>query len=126
MRGKAQWSLTIGAITAVLNVIVGFGWSALSADQAAWIITVISAVAAIVAAWKTRPIPPGLYTYAISAGAALLGAYGLHFSQAAVASFSAAFVAVLAFFMHGNVAPAADVKAGVVAPDGVTVLNPSR
>jgi uncharacterized membrane protein len=123
---KMEWSLVIGAITAVLNVIVGFGWSALSADQAAWIIAGISAVAGVVVAMKTRPIAPGAFTYAISVGASLLGAYGLHLSQSFVATFSTAFVAVLALVMRGHVAPTADVKAGRVGEDGVTVSHAVR
>lgn len=121
---KSEWSLAIGALTAVLNVIVGFGWKALDADQASWIIAAVGAVAGVVAALKTRPISPAVFTYAISVGASLLGAYGLHLSQSGVATFSTAFVAVLAFLMRGQVAPVADVKAGVVAGDGVTVFRP--
>jgi uncharacterized membrane protein len=124
MRKPSEWALAVGAITAILDWIVGFGWSALTADQAALIVTAITAVAGVVAALKTRPIAPGAFTYAISAGAALLGGYGLHLSQQNVATFSAAFVAILAFVMRGHVAPAADVRKGVVANDGVTVLKP--
>lgn len=120
----SEWSLAVGAITAILDWLVGFGWSALTADQAALIVAAITAVAGVVVALKTRPIAPGAFTYAISALAALLGGYGLHLSQQNVATFSAAFVAVLAFIMRGHVAPAADVKAGLVAKDGVTVLKP--
>jgi hypothetical protein len=121
---KMEWSLIIAAVTAVLNWLVGFGWSSLTADQASWIVAAISAVAGIVVALKTRPIAPGAFTYAIGVGASLLGAYGLHLSQGSVATFSTAFVAVLAMLMRGQVAPAADVKKGIVAGDGVTVLQP--
>jgi hypothetical protein len=121
---KMEWSLVIAAITAVLNWLVGFGWSSLTAEQAGLIVALISALAGVVAALATRPIAPGAFTYAIGVGAALLGAYGLHFSQSAVATFSTAFVAILAMLMRGQVAPVAAVKAGEVAPDGVTVLKP--
>lgn len=124
MKGKAEWALGIGAITAVLDWLVGFGWSALNAEQASWIVAGISAVAGVVAALKTRPIAPGAFTYAIGVGASLLGAYGLHLDQGKVATFSAAFVAVLSFVMRGHVAPVADVREGRVAADGVTVLSP--
>ena len=124
MKSKAEWSLTIGAITAVLDWLVGFGWSALTAEQASWIVAGISAVAGVVAALKTRPVTPGAFTYAIGVGASLLGAYGLHLNQGMVATFSSAFVAVLALVMRGHVAPVADVRAGRVASDGVTVLQP--
>jgi hypothetical protein len=124
MRKPAEWSLGVGAITAVLDWLVGFGWSSLTADQASWIVAAITAVAGVVVALKTRPIAPGAFVYAIGVGASLLGAYGLHLNQGSVATFSAAFVAVLAFVMRGHVAPAADVKGGLVAPDGVTVIHP--
>lgn len=123
-RSTSEWSLAVGAITAILDWLVGFGWSALSADQAALIVGAITALAGVVVALKTRPVAPGAFTYAISALAALLGGYGLHLSQQHVATFSAAFVAVLALVMRGHVAPVADVKSGAVARDGVTVLKP--
>jgi len=112
---KAQWTLGIAAVAAVLNWVAGFGWHALTPVEAGWWVAVISAVAAVVAAWKTRPIAPQVWTYAVTAVAALAGAYGLHFSQGNVAAFSTALLALLALATHGQVSPAADVRPAHVA-----------
>lgn len=105
---RVSWALVLAAITAVLNWLVGFQWTALNATQASWIIAGISAVAGIVVAWRTRPISPGVFTFAISAFVGLLGAYGLHFSQQGVATFTTALLAVLAVVTHGVISPKAD------------------
>ena len=105
---KVSWALVSAAIVAVLNWLVGFGWSALSADQAAAIIAAINDVAGIVVAWRARPVSPSVFTLGISALAALGSAYGLHLSQQMVAAFASAVVAVLALVAHGHISPAAD------------------
>ena len=110
MKIKAQWTLGTAAVAGVLNWVAGFGWHALTPIEAGWWVTAISAVAAVVAGLKTRPIAPQVWTYAVTSLAALAGAYGLHFSQGNVASFSTALLAVLALLTHGQVSPAADVK----------------
>lgn len=115
MKIKAQWTLGIAAVAGVLNWVAGFGWHALTPIEAGWWITGISAVAAVVAGLKTRPIAPQVWTYAVTALAGLAGAYGLHFNQGSVAEFSTALLAVLALLTHGQVSPAADVKSGRVA-----------
>lgn len=110
---KAEWTLVIAAIAAGLNWLVGFQLDFLSADQAAAWIVVINAVAAVVAAWKTRPIPPQVFVYLISSGAALMLAYGLSVSQEHVASFTDLILAFLALLTRGQVSPASDVPAQV-------------
>jgi hypothetical protein len=110
----AQWTLALAALAGVLDWVAGFGWHALTPAEAAWWITAINAVAAIIAAWKTRPIAPQVWTYGVTAVAALLGAYGLHLNQGSVSAFSTALLAVLALLTHGQVSPAADIKSGAV------------
>jgi hypothetical protein len=115
---KPQWNLVIAAIAALLNWLVGFQWDALSSGQAAAIITGINAVAALVAAWKTRPIPPSVFTYVVSSAAALLSAYGLQVNQEHVSTFSTALIAIMALILQGQVSPASRVKVvdGEVVP----------
>ena len=105
---KAQWTLVVAFVAAVLNWAAGFGWSALTPAEAGWVITAINAVALAVAAWKTRPIPPSAFTYAITSLAGLLGAYGLHLSQQSVSGFSLLVLAFLSLITNGQVSPSAD------------------
>jgi hypothetical protein len=110
---KAEWTLIVGVIAAVLNWLVGFQLDFLSAHQAAAWMVAINAVAAVVAAWKTRPIPPQIFTYLIASLAALGGAYQLHFDQAQVGAFTAVILSVLALLTRSQVSPANDVPAQV-------------
>lgn len=105
---KVSWALVMAAIAAVLNWVVGFQLTWLSATQAAAIIAAITAAQALVVALFTRPISPTVFTGAIAAFAGLLAAYGLHFSQQSVASFSTVVLAVLALVLHGQISPTAD------------------
>lgn len=105
---KISWALVMAAITAVLNWLVGFQFSGLNADQAAWIMAGISAVAGIVVALRTRPISPSVFTFGITAAVGLMTAYGLHFSQQAVASFTTVVLALLALVTHNAISPTAD------------------
>lgn len=104
---KMSWALVMAAIAAVLNWLVGFNWPALTATQAGWIVAAISAAAAVVVALKTRPIAPTVFTGLISALAGLLAAYGLHFSQQSVATFSTMVLAILSLVLHGQISPTA-------------------
>lgn len=102
---KPEWTLVFAAIAGFLNWLVGFKLDWLSPGQAAAWIAAISAVAAVVAAWKTRPVPPQVFTYAVTALAALGTAYGMHWSQEQVASFSTFVLAVMALLTRGQVSP---------------------
>jgi hypothetical protein len=122
---KAEWALTTGGAAAAVDALIGFQWPAgQSADTTAWAITLVSALAAVAAAVKTRPFAPAAFAYLIVAGAALMAAHGLHWSPEQVATLASVLTGVLAYQQRGQVAPAGEVKAGRVAPDGVTVLQP--
>lgn len=77
-REPALWLAVIGAVV-TWAVSLGLDW--LNAGQATAIITFITGV---VIALTTRPIAPALFVAVVSAGAALLAQYGLHWSDAAV------------------------------------------
>jgi hypothetical protein len=108
MPRRSEWTLAAAVIAAGLNWLVGFQFSALTTEQAAWIMVAVNAVAALVVALRTRPIAPQAFTYAITSLAGLLAAYGLHFSQGSVATFSALVLAVLALITRGQVSPVSD------------------
>ncbi len=110
---KPEWALVTAAIAAVLNWLVGFEWDGLSAGQAAAIMVAINAVAALVVAWRTRPVPPGVFVYAIASLATVGTAYGAHWSQEAVGQFTAALIAVLGLMHRVQVSP---IESGEPAP----------
>jgi hypothetical protein len=102
-REPALWLALIGALV-TWAVSLGLGW--LNAGQATAIIT---AVTAVVIALTTRPIAPGLFVAAVSAGAALFAEYGLHWSDAAVTGLGGIVLAGFALFgIRPQVTPAAD------------------
>jgi hypothetical protein len=105
MPRKMEWALVSAVIAAGLNWFVGFKLDSLSTEQAAAIMVAINAVAAVVVAWRTRPVPPGLYTYLIASLAALGSAYGLNWSQENVALFTTFVIAVLGMLHRVQVSP---------------------
>jgi hypothetical protein len=119
MPRKMEWALVAAAIAAILNWIVGFNFNGLSAEQASLVMTAINAVAALVVAMRTRPVPPGVFVYLISSLAALAAAYGLEWSQEAVGTFTAAVIAVLGMLHRVQVSP-------VEAVDPRVLGEPSR
>jgi hypothetical protein len=110
-----QWTLGIAVVAGALNLVAGLGLKGLTPLEAGALIALINAVALAVAAWKTRPLAPSVYTYVVVAAAAVVSAWGGHVSQAMVSEISTMLLAILAFITHGNVSP----KSGVVDADVV-------
>ncbi|MEU5772745.1 hypothetical protein ABZ819_05490 [Streptomyces venezuelae] len=100
-------ALIIATISAGLSLLVSFGFDGLSAEQAAAIVAVISAVFAAATAAITRPIAPSAFTGLVAAAIALLAAYGLDVSAETVGALNATLLAVLGLLTRGQVSPAA-------------------
>jgi len=113
-------TLWIAVTTAFVNFLVGFNLDYLSSVQAAWICTVINAIGAILVAMSTRPIAPNVYTYALSAVAGLLGAYGLDLSQGMVTSTQSFVLVLFALVSRSQVSPVGDEDKTGVMGDKVT------
>lgn len=116
-------TLIIAVIAAFLNFLVGFQLDFLSAEQAAWIMTVINAILGCVAAWMTKPIAPQAFTYAVSSLLGLLSAYGLDFSQEAGSSLQMLVLALMSFHTRGQVSPTDDAEFTGVLGDKTTTEN---
>lgn len=102
-REPALWLALIGALFAWAGG-VGIEW--LNAGQAT---AAVTAITAGVIAWTTRPVAPALYVGALSAAAALIGEYGLHWSDSSVASLGSIILAGFALFgIRPQVTPKAD------------------
>jgi hypothetical protein len=110
-REPALWIATIAAL---LGIGVTLGLDGLSAEQAAAIVALLSALAAIWTAWLVRPVAPALFTGAVTAAAVLLAAYGLEVSQQTVGAVNLAVIALLTFLTRGQVSPAHDVDPAVL------------
>jgi len=107
-------ALYIAAIAAILGIAVTLGIDGLSATQAAAIVAVLNAAAAVWTAMLVRPIAPAAFTGLVSAAAALLAAYGLDVSQETVGAINGAVLAVLALLTRGQVSPARNVDPAVL------------
>lgn len=105
-------ALIIAFIGAVLTWLAGMNVDFLTAGQA---VAATTAVTAVIIAITTRPMAPGLYVAAVSAGAALFAEYGLHWSDAAVTGLGGIVLAGFALFgIRDQVTPKADQQA--IAP----------
>lgn len=113
-------TLWVAAFTSVVNFLVGFQLDGLSPVQAAWISSVISAAGAVFVAFQTRPIAPNVFSYAISAVAGLLGAYGLHMSQEMVTSTQGLVLMLFVLVSRGQVSPIGEEETTGVMGNKVT------
>lgn len=111
-REPALW---LAVIQSVLTIIVGFGFSGLSAEQAALWMALFNGILGAVIAWRTRPIAPSAFTHLFTVAATLLAAYKLNLSQELVAGVNLLILNVLILITRGEISPAEDAhKTGVL------------
>lgn len=89
-------ALVLQAIAALLALVVGFKLPGLSDVQAGAIMAVLTAGAAAWTAFYVRPLAPTIFGGLISAGTALVAAYGFHAAQAHTAALTAAVAMLVA------------------------------
>jgi membrane associated rhomboid family serine protease len=100
--------LLLQALSAGLALLVSFQFDQLSAEQAATIVAVLSAVIGVVNAIAVRPVAPAAFTGLAGAVFALLAAYGFNVGQETVGAVQAFVVTVLALVTRLQVTPVAD------------------
>lgn len=122
-REPALW---LAAIQAALTILVGFGFSWLSADQAALWMVAINAVFGTITAFMTRPVAPTVFTHLLAVVATLLAAYGLDLSQELVASVNGLVIAVVMLITRAEISPAEDAHKTGVLGDKVTTGASSK
>lgn len=88
-------AVLITAFTALLSLVVAFGFDFLDAKQAGAIEAVLAAVAALWIAVHVRPVAPTLLTGLITTGGTLAATYGFELSQSQVGAITAASVALM-------------------------------
>ena len=98
-------AIVVGALVSVINLIGTFGISYFNPDNAAAIVVIVNALAAILMAWTTRPIAPSLFTSLVSAVLALGATYGLQLPAETVLAINAAVYPVLMLIARGQVSP---------------------
>jgi hypothetical protein len=117
----------IAAVQSVLAVVVLLPASPLSGDQAAWFITILSAVAVAFEAWMIRPITVATLTGAVRTtivAVVLLGQpFGVTISEELSGAIVAAVIMVFGLLTHANGTPAFDPKPGFLRNDTGTPLR---
>jgi len=119
-------SLWLQGISAALTFFVTFGWDGLSAEQAGLIVFFVSAVLTAWNALLVRPVAPTVWTGVITAGAAVLGAYGLDFSQERVGALVLAVTAVMGILLRQSVTPEVSPSNAPVGPEATGLTGGSR
>jgi len=104
-------------LSAVLGFLVTFGWDVLTARQAGLIVALVSAVLATINALLVRPWMPTIFAGVITAGAALLAAYGLELNQEMVGTVQMLTVAVMGLVIRSQVTPASVLDNTAVGTD---------
>ncbi len=115
-------AVLIGAVAALLAVLIGFVPDALTTAQAGAITAFLTAGAAVWTALKVRPVAPTLFVGVITTGATLLATFGFDLSQSQVGAVAAASVALMTALV---VRPQSTPKADPRVVDGVVVSGPS-
>lgn len=108
-------TLWLASISAILGVVVTFGFDWLTVEQAAWIVAVLNGVLGAINVVKVRPVPPAVITYLGSSFFSLLAAYGLDVAQETVGAINLAMLTVLMLLTRGQVSPT-DSKPGGDGP----------
>lgn len=102
---KREPALWIGALGAILSLLVGFGVPGLSDGLA---VAITAFVTAGVAAWTaahTTPVLPTLFSGVISTGAVLAAALGWHLTQHQVSLTAAAMATIVSLIARAQITP---------------------
>ncbi|WP_051819253.1 hypothetical protein [Streptomyces sp. NRRL S-920] len=97
-------ALIVNSVGAILSLVVAFNVG-LSSTQAGYLVAVISAVFAAIAAALTRPIAPAAFTGLVAVIATATAAFGFDVSPEVVASVNGIIIAGLVFLTRGQVTP---------------------
>ena len=100
---RPEPALIFAAVGSLLSVLVAAKVPGITAEQAALIVTAISAVYGIVVALRVRPVAPPAFTAGIAALAALTAGYGFNLDPGLVGAINGAALAVLAMLTRPQV-----------------------
>lgn len=111
--------VVLNTLSAVLGLVVTLGVTGLTDVQAGAIVGGTTAVLGAVAAVKTRPIAPQMFTAVVTSGAVLVGTFGYDVSQATTGAINGVVLAALTLLTRGQVTPA---PVGSGRPSGPTAV----
>jgi Na+-transporting NADH:ubiquinone oxidoreductase subunit NqrD len=101
-REPALW---LAVVAAGLGLLVTFNLPWMNADQAGLWVAGVNAVFGVVTAVLTRPVAPAAFTTLVTAGSALLTAYGLDLDPQTVGAVNTLVVAALFLITREQVSP---------------------
>lgn len=93
MKVSREPALIVGVIAAIVTAALAGKIPHVDAGTAA---AVVAAVAAVLTAWRTRPVTPALFVGVLTAGVALVGHFGVHLSDSVLVNVTAILIAGLA------------------------------
>jgi hypothetical protein len=116
----------IAAITAVLAVLSNLPQSPLTGEQAAWFVTVLSALATAAEAWTVRPRTVSTVVGAVRTTIAAVVLFGLPISDALSGSIVAAVAMIFGLLTHAVGTPAIepDLRTIQHETDGSMLVRP--
>lgn len=100
----------LNALSAALGLVVSLGVTPLSATMSGGIVALVTAALGAVAAWRTRPVVPQVFTTVVAAGADLAATFGFHASQGLIGGINGAVLATLTLLTRGQVTPLAKLR----------------
>jgi hypothetical protein len=110
-REPAAW---VAVVVAALSIVAVFNWPGLTQEHIPLWTAVLDGVAAIVVAWRVRPMAPSLFTYLITGAAALATGYGVPVPDQLVPALNMFAVALIFAMTRSQQTPVADSKPTVV------------
>lgn len=102
--------VVLNALSAALGLVVSLGVTPLSATMSGGIVALVTAALGAVAAWRTRPITPQVFTTVVAAGADVAATFGFHASQGLIGGINGAVLALLTLLTRGQVTPTAKLR----------------
>lgn len=95
----------LGAINALIAVLVSMKWVSWSPDQTTWVLAAINAVFAVLGAIAVRPFPVPLLTGAMTALLTMAAGFGLTISEEQIGMWNAFLVTVFSALASMRTSP---------------------
>ncbi|MGQ4513712.1 hypothetical protein [Streptomyces sp. DW26H14] len=102
--------VVLNALSAALGLVVSLGVTPLTAPESGGIVAFVTAALGAVAAWRTRPVVPQVFTTVVAAGADLAATFGFHAGQGLIGGVNGAVLALLTLLTRGQVTPTAKLR----------------
>lgn len=105
---RREPTLILQLVSVILALVVTFGLTGLSAENAGAIVALGTALIGVVNAIAVRPMAPAAFTAVVATGATLLATYGLELSAERIGLVQTAVTIMLALITRASVTPVND------------------